>query len=186
MKARAATGGAPPALFDREAYRCEPHPVVRLKELARVHRRPALSERLRREEEDHAAIGRLRAIASELAGLFKLRYVAIEPEQEGVVEHYGVCYRDGLIRIRLRHATTGRLLKESSLVDTLCHELAHLRHFDHSLRFRRFYDKVLGEARRRGHYRPGGSGAERERQRSLFDATGCGLNAPVSRRGEKR
>ena len=63
--------------------------------------------------------------------------------RRGIVEHYGICYADGRIRIRLRHATTGRLLKESSLVDTLCHELAHLRHFDHSPRFRRFHEQVL-------------------------------------------
>ena len=72
-----------------------------------------------------------------------------------MVEHYGICYRDGLIRIRLRHASTGKLLKESSLVDTLCHELAHLKVFDHSLRFRRFYLKILDEARERGWYKPG-------------------------------
>ena len=58
-------------------------------------------------------------------------------------------------RFRLRLATTGRLLKESSLVDTLCHELAHPRHFDHSLRFRRFHESGLAEARRLGWYKPG-------------------------------
>ncbi len=40
-------------------------------------------------------------------------------------------------------------------MDTLCHELAHLRYFDHSVRFRRFHERVLAEARRRGWYRPG-------------------------------
>ena len=108
-----------------------------------------------RVEEDSDTLEKLRGYAIELAACFGLRYTSIEAEAEGVVEHYGICYADGRIRIRLRHATTGRLLKESSLVDTLCHELAHLKHFDHSPRFRRFHERVLAEARRRGWYQPG-------------------------------
>ena len=69
---------------------------------------------------------------------------------------YGVCFADGTIRIRLRHAVTGRPLTYSSLVNTLCHELAHLRHFNHGLRFQRFYFEILEYARDRGIYRPGG------------------------------
>src|SRR5262249_53638176 len=99
-------------------------------------------------------VEKLRGIAEQLAAHFGLAYAAIDAEADGVVAHYGICYSDGRIRIRLRHATTGRVLKESSLVDTLCHELAHLRHFDHSPRFRRFHERVLAEARRRGWYRP--------------------------------
>src|SRR5580765_5543780 len=106
-------------------------------------------------EEDAAMVEKLRGIAQELAAHFGLRYTAIDAEADGVVAHYGICYADGRIRIRLRHATTGRVLKESSLVDTLCHELAHLKHFDHSLRFRRFHERVLLVARRRGWYKPG-------------------------------
>jgi len=61
---------------------------------------------------------------------------------------------DGTIRIRLRHAVTGEPLKYSSLVNTLCHELAHLRHFNHGLRFRRFYAQILEFARDSGLYQP--------------------------------
>ena len=68
---------------------------------------------------------------------------------------YGICYSDGQIRIRLRHATTGRSLKYSSLVNTLCHELAHLRHFNHGDRFKAFYFQLLEYARAEGIYRPG-------------------------------
>ena len=50
---------------------------------------------------------------------------------------------------------TGRPLKYSSLVNTLCHELAHLRHFNHGLRFRAFYAELLEYARREGIYQPG-------------------------------
>ena len=66
----------------------------------------------------------------------------------------GVCYDDGTIRIRLFHARTGQPLKYSSLVDTLCHELAHLRHCNHGRRFQAFYRRLLAHARRAGIYRP--------------------------------
>jgi predicted metal-dependent hydrolase len=105
--------------------------------------------------DDDATLDKLRAMAEALATHFGLRYASIEAEAEGVVSHYGICYADGRIRIRMRHAKTGRLLKESSLVDTVCHELAHLKHMDHSPRFRSFYEKILAEARRRAWYRPG-------------------------------
>lgn len=170
-------------LFDPEAYRCAPGPQALLKELARTHRPPAIP-RLQREEEDHRAIERLRSMGAELAGHFKLRYSMIEAEAPDVVAHYGICYKDGLIRIRLRHAKTGRLLKESSLVDTLCHELAHLRHFNHSPRFHRFWLQVLDEARRRGWYRPGPVDPKRG-QLSLFEDWACGT-APVRRTKETR
>ena len=67
----------------------------------------------------------------------------------------GVCYADGTIRIRLFHARTGQPLKYSSLVDTLCHELAHLRHFNHGRHFQALYRRILEHARHAGIYRPG-------------------------------
>jgi predicted metal-dependent hydrolase len=94
--------------------------------------------------------------AERIARRFGLRYKSLEAERANVVSRYGVCYSDGAIRIRLRHATTGRPLKYSSLVNTLCHELAHLRHFDHGLRFRALYLQILEFARAEGIYRPGG------------------------------
>jgi predicted metal-dependent hydrolase len=98
---------------------------------------------------------RLNADAVRIARRFGLRYREIAAERAGVKRRYGVCYADGSIRIRLRHVATGRSLKYSSLVNTLCHELAHLRHFDHGLRFRAFYRQLLEYARREGIYRPG-------------------------------
>jgi len=100
-------------------------------------------------------MGRLRRDAARIAKRFELRYRAIESERPNVRSRYGVCYSDGTIRIRLRHATTGRPLKYSSLVATLCHELAHLRHFDHGLRFRAFYQRILEWARAEEIYQPG-------------------------------
>jgi predicted metal-dependent hydrolase len=103
----------------------------------------------------HRMIERLKTDAESLALAFGLRYRAIEPERAGVRRRLGVCYADGTIRIRLFHATTGRPLKYSSLVDTLCHELAHLRHFNHGARFQVFYRRILEHARQTGIYRPG-------------------------------
>jgi len=127
---------------------------------------------------------RLRSFGDELARRFGLRYRALDPERDGVTAHYGICYEDGRIRIRLRHARTRRLLKESSLIDTLCHELAHLRHLDHSLRFRRLYGRILDEARRLGYYRPGPGDASRPRQLALFRDEDCGTRSRGA--GEER
>ena len=105
--------------------------------------------------ESRALIERLSRDAERIARRFELRYSAIEAERPNVKQRYGICYSDGVIKIRLRHAATGRPLKYSSLVNTLCHELAHLRHFDHGPRFKAFYFRLLDFARVEGIYRPG-------------------------------
>ena len=85
---------------------------------------------------------------------FGLRYRAIAAERANVKRRYGVCFSDGEIRIRLRHVRTGKPLKYSSLVNTLCHELAHLRHFHHGEPFKTFYRELLAWSRAAGIYRP--------------------------------
>jgi hypothetical protein len=155
------SAGRPPALF-------APGELAPWATPSRVRRRAALEPR---RAEERRVMERLRGMASDLAGRFGLRYRAIDPERDGVNAHYGICYEDGSIRIRLRHARTRRLLKESSLVDT------HLRHLDHSLRFRRLYARILDEARRAGYYRPGPEAAQRPRQLSLFRIADCGTRS---------
>ena len=163
-----------PRLFAPDELTLRPSVKARLKALAARRARPATA-RERLVEEDETAMARLRRYGEDLGRRFELRYQALEPERDGVFAHYGICYEDGLIRIRLRHAKTGRLLKQSSLVDTLCHELAHLRHLDHSLRFRRLYLRILATARQLGYYRPGPQERRDEpRQLSLFEAGACG------------
>lgn len=105
--------------------------------------------------EARAIMTRLRGDGARIAAEFGLRYRAIESQRPGVNGHYGLCTSDGSIRIRLRHATSGRPLKYSSLVSTLCHELAHLKHFNHGPLFRAFNEKLLEWARREGIYQPG-------------------------------
>jgi predicted metal-dependent hydrolase len=99
-------------------------------------------------------IARLERDAAVIAARFGLRYRVIEAERPRVKRRYGVCFRDGTIRIRLAHVVTGKPLRYSSLVATLCHELAHLRHFDHGARFRSFNQHLLEWARQAGIYRP--------------------------------
>jgi predicted metal-dependent hydrolase len=100
-------------------------------------------------------MARLNRDAEQLAARFQLRYRAVEAERPNVKRRYGVCFSDGTIRIRLRHVVTRKHLKYSSLVNTLCHELAHLRHFNHGPRFKVFYLKILEYARTEGIYQPG-------------------------------
>ena len=99
-------------------------------------------------------VRRLTLDAQRIAAHFGLHYRQIEAERANVTSRYGICYSDGTIRVRLRHAVTGRPLKYSSLVNTLCHELAHLRHFNHGPRFKVFYLQILEWARGQGIYRP--------------------------------
>jgi predicted metal-dependent hydrolase len=112
----------------------------------------------------HGLMERLNADAQRIGRRFGLRYREIAAERANVKRRYGVCFADGSIRIRLRHTLTGRSLKYSSLVNTLCHELAHLRHFNHGLRFRSFYRELLEYARGEGIYRPGPAPVAREPQ----------------------
>lgn len=105
-------------------------------------------------QEEAELLSQLRGHAERIATAFGLDYRAIVAEHPRVKSRYGACYSDGLIAIRLRHAKTGRPLKYSSLIDTLCHELAHLRHFNHGPQFKAFFFELLGWARRQGIYCP--------------------------------
>lgn len=121
--------------------------------------------------QDIETIAQLRRDAQELSSQFRLAYREVSPENPRVKRRYGLCTHDGRIFVRLRHVRTGKLLKYSSLVNTLCHELAHLRHFNHGPRFKRFYLEILEHARRRGIYRPGLTGPRRAIQLGLFSSS---------------
>jgi hypothetical protein len=161
-----------PRLFPEGELSLERTGLARLRGAVRAVRNPTVREL--QSDQDDKTMRWLRGMADDLCRRFRLRYRKIEAETEGVNEHYGICYDDGEIRIRLRHARTGRLLKESSLVDTLCHELAHLRHLDHSERFKRLYWRILAQARELGYYRPGPGGTPAQ-QLDLFAEGACGM-----------
>jgi len=101
------------------------------------------------------ALERLRRHASTLATAFDLPLRSVDAESPRVRRRYGICFADGRIKIRLHQLRTPELLKYSVMVDTLCHELAHLRHLNHGQRFWRLYRRILAYARRHGIYRPG-------------------------------
>ena len=168
MAPRSRARAAPsPGLFGAEPPSFEPTGAARLRRAMLRAGEPSYTASELKRREDRRTIERLQRMGADLARRFDLRYRAIEAERDGVTEHYGVCYEDGVILIRLRHATTGRLLKESSLVDTVCHELAHLRHFDHGPRFRALHRRILATARRLGYYNPGRT-MPAPRQQRLF------------------
>jgi hypothetical protein len=101
------------------------------------------------------ALERLRRHASMLARAFDLPLRSVDAESPRVRRRYGICFADGRIKIRLHQLRTPELLKYSVMVDTLCHELAHLQHLNHGQRFWRLYRRILAYARRHGIYRPG-------------------------------
>ena len=103
----------------------------------------------------------LRRDACRVAEHFNLEYRDIQAESSRVKRRYGVCYEDGLIKIRLFHVRTHEPLKYSGLVATLCHELAHLKHFDHGPQFKKFYWRLLNWARRQQIYQPDSPGKGR-------------------------
>lgn len=104
--------------------------------------------------ERRAILGRLRRDAAAIASAFDLSLRELRPARADARTFYGLCDEDGRIRIRLNHIQTGRPLRYSSLINTLCHELAHLRHFHHGPDFRDFYRRMLAWSRDQGIYRP--------------------------------
>ncbi|MDP3937893.1 MAG: DUF45 domain-containing protein [Deltaproteobacteria bacterium] len=105
-------------------------------------------------EEEREILERLDHHARLLAGRFGLPLAHLTRESGRVKRRYGSCDVNGVIRLRLHDRRNGAFLKYSSLIATLCHELAHLKHLNHGIRFRALYMQILEYARAAGIYRP--------------------------------
>ena len=101
-----------------------------------------------------ALLARLRRDAQRVAERFKLPAFDLDADRPDSTDRYGICFDDGRIRVRLVHARTGRALKYSALVDTVVHELAHLRYLDHGARWEALYERMLAWCRKEGIYSP--------------------------------
>ncbi|MFQ5457920.1 MAG: M48 family metallopeptidase [Myxococcota bacterium] len=108
----------------------------------------------RTEPTEEEVLARLQRDAGGLVAHFRLPLARLTKESSRVKRRYGSCDSDGVIRIRLRNQRTGKFLKYSSMIATLCHELAHLRYMNHGPRFVALYTRILEFARADGIYRP--------------------------------
>jgi len=99
-------------------------------------------------------ITRLRDDATRISTQFRLPPFKLDADRAEARERYGLCHADGRILVRLVNVRTGRILKYSALIDTVVHELAHLRHMNHGPRWEALYRRMLEWSRKVGIYEP--------------------------------
>lgn len=99
-------------------------------------------------------LGRLRADAERVAERFKLPAFELDADRPDSRTRYGICHSDGRIRVRLVNVRTGQMLKYSAMIDTVVHELAHLRYMNHGPRWESLYERMLAWARAHDIYEP--------------------------------
>ena len=114
---------------------------------------------LPREEHDRL-VERLRADAGRVAARFSLPPFALDADRPNATDRYGQCEEGGRITVRLVHARTGKPLRYSALIDTVIHELAHLRYMSHGPRWEALYRRMLEWARAEGIYEPRSASAD--------------------------
>jgi hypothetical protein len=105
-------------------------------------------------EEYRSLVERLSADARRIAERFKLPAFDLDADRPSARARYGICDSEGRIRVRLVNVRTGRMLKYSALIDTVVHELAHLRYMNHGPRWESLYRRMLEWARSQGIYQP--------------------------------
>jgi len=105
-------------------------------------------------EAHNALVEQLRGDARRIAEHFRLPPFELEADRPDARSRYGQCDSNGRILVRLVNVRTGRGLKYSALVDTVVHELAHLRHMNHGPRWEALYQRMLVWSRNQGIYQP--------------------------------
>lgn len=85
--------------------------------------------------------------SASLLGL-KLRKMKVLSDKK---DFYGDCSTDGHIRIQLRR--NGQRLLAYQVIDTLAHEMAHLRHNNHGPAWFKLHCQILSDLSRSGFYR---------------------------------
>jgi len=87
-------------------------------------------------------IHEVRKIVKKLIETFDLPKCSVT-ELPNTVRHFGECYDTKRIKIRLKYYKKNRDLSRNTIIDTICHELSHLAHFDHGRDFKRLYNIIL-------------------------------------------
>ena len=105
-------------------------------------------------EDYEALVAQLRADAERIAAQFHLPAFELDADRPDARGRYGLCDSEGSIRVRLVNVRTGRGLKYSALIDTVVHELGHLRYMNHGPRWEALYRRMLQWARDQGIYEP--------------------------------
>jgi len=116
-------------------------------------------------------VERLRADAARVAAKFSLPRFDLDADRPDAHDRYGVCDENGRIRVRLVHARTGRVLRYSALIDTVVHELAHLRHMDHGPRWESAVRTDAGVVPAREDLRSAASTIQADRGHGVSDAS---------------
>jgi predicted metal-dependent hydrolase len=83
------------------------------------------------------------------ASIYGLAIWGVKPvKRRNTHDRYGQCSKNGIVRLSLRTFSHGRWDKRPELayeiVDTIAHELAHLRHQKHTAPWLRLYAVILG------------------------------------------
>jgi predicted metal-dependent hydrolase len=103
---------------------------------------------------ENQLLARIRRDARRIAKRFRLRYLDVTTEPLDCRDRYGSCDGDRVIRIRLHKLKDGRFMKYWNLINTLCHEMAHLKHMNHGKDFKELNRSILAWAKNSRIYTP--------------------------------
>jgi predicted metal-dependent hydrolase len=95
----------------------------------------------KREKEDAAVFDFVQATLRIYADRFDIRLRGVA-RTKPTNSLFGSCYPNGKIVMTVRWKS-GKPLHAYSLVDTMAHELAHLRYFSHSQRWAELYSRIF-------------------------------------------